>query len=223
MPKRKRTNDGKYSRKKPKQTQAQLIAKAKGELKYMDCTNGLAAWSITSAGQVYNVLTGITRGSAAYGNVIGNTIVMKGFEFRYNIIGCQTNVWVPADSYNCTRVLLFQWFPATTPGPADVLQYITLAETPFSPISANAYPKMKVLYDSLHTTYATNTEAGNWVSSTAVSKKVWIPGSKMKPIKFTSTGSLGFAENQVYLGYFGDSGTSPHPITAFTGRSHFYD
>jgi len=207
---------------KPKKTHESkaYIRAAIQEVKYTDANFAL---NPTFTGTNCNLTVAAQRGQGGYNNFIGNTITPKSLEIRWTIIGCTYSAFLASDAYNTTRVIVHQWMDADVPLSADILQYSGDGWAPYSPYQIESLKKMRVLKDFHKVTYSANCEGTSTNStSTCVSGKIVIPGSKLRPLTFAPTTNTCINGN-IYLYVASDSGTPPSPGIIFNSRLTFYD
>lgn len=137
----------------------------------------------------------------------GDQLMASSISFRYHV--------TVADSYNITRVILFQWYPQTNPGVSDVLNVAAGLEV-LSPYETDKASQFKILYDRSHTT--NQPYSGGAFSTQVVSKKIRIPRSKMQFVAASTTGS-----NKIYALYISDSAVATHPQMSSVYKLNFRD
>jgi len=221
MPKRARPVSISSRRTKPKTKHESkaYIRSAIQEIKVTDLNDNLGA---TTSLSMKNLTTNLIRGTAGLNNFIGNTITPKSLSIRWSISGCITNAFLPADAWNVTRLIVFQWASETAPVGAEILQYDASGYAPFSSLGLNSRGKLRMLADLQKATFLQTADTGNNMTSNIFTGKINIPGSKLLPIEFNQ-GTNTVIRNNVYLAGCSDSSISPSPLIVFSSRLTFYD
>jgi len=206
---------------KPKKTHESksYIRSAIQEIKY---TDGNYAFNPNQTGTNNSILTAMSRGTAGFNQFVGNTITPKSLEIRYTIVGCTTNVFAASDIYNTTRIIVHQWNDANVPLGADILQWSGGDWAPHSPYQVESYKKFRILADIQKVTYNNNSDNSNNMTSTCVTGKIKIPGSRMRPITFNPTTNT-TNNGCIYVYVCSDSSVPPSPGIVFSTRLTFYD
>lgn len=123
--------------------------------------------------------------------------------------------WEGADSYNHCRLMVFQWYPDTTPTGADILDSSVVPSSnahmyPYNTKTAESY---KVLYDTVRLCTAVSVPVTN-----TIQKKIRIPRPKIKFSAGTTTGT-----NKVYLLFVTDSAAAPNPNLTYHTKLNYRD
>lgn len=185
--KRQNTARSKQPKKKAR-TQAQTTqAIVKKELrrhtdwKYTDYV--LNGQQIYNSGFIVSVLTNLTRGDNGYQNFQGNIIKPQAITMKYYAH--------TTEIFNTLRVMLIQWFDSGVPALSGILQTTTSGIGVISPTLVTNKQYIKVLYDKTHmlapTAGGDTTVIG---AGTIEPVTVYIPGKRLKDVRFNSTSNV---------------------------------
>lgn len=176
--------------------------------------------AVSNAGTIVNLTGNLVRGDSFLNNFQGAKIVPIGIQFKWFMIGSQSNIALPADNTNGMRIIVFQWFDTTPPGLSNILENTTYIQN--SAIQINSRDKIRVLMDTSRTTYVSAFDSADNTVSTCFSGKKYIKGSRMQPIYFQATNDAAISGN-IYCLLISDSSVIPHPGIAFYSRITFVD
>jgi len=187
---------------------------------------------VPSAGTLF-LLNGIPQYNSAGGvspnpyERLGDRVVNDKLYLRY---GVANPTGLAADSYNACRVIVFWWANnlanASGPIPADVLEYVGIAQAPYSPLKytstlgmRGSRPQLTVLHDE---TYALSTSGPAMqvasltfpLNGRAVN---YVPGSA------PSGGLAAILGDALFLLVITDSASPPDADFAFAARLSYRD
>lgn len=219
--KRQRTQSISSRRVKPKlqRQDATVTAVVKKELrkktdwKYTD-TSAAQAASNTS-GTLTSLLANLSRGDNGLDQFSGNMIKPQAITFKYF---CNTN-----QVYNNVRVILFQWFDATAPTVATVLQTTSNIYAVLSPVLITSKPNIKILYDQTHT-FAPTASGDTTILGEGIVpvQTVYIPGKRLRAVKFNAS-STARSSGDLYLLHISDDSLATFPAISWYSRVTFSD
>lgn len=185
----------------------------KTDFKVTDASTASA--NVTSSGTIESLTRNLVRGDNAKDNFIGSVVKPHGIYLKYNL---HTN-----QDYNSCRVMVFQWMDNVVPTPGGILESIA---TNLGTLSAKLWTNsefIKVLYDK-HCVLAptaggdTNTVLGQgtfWDT-------IYIPGRKLKRMKFNSTTNT-VQDGALYILFISDDSLTSYPVINYYSRVTFDD
>ena len=182
--------------------------------KYTDfALNGTA---IYNTGQISSMLSNLTRGDNGFQNFQGNIIRPSGLLVKYKLDTTQV--------FEHCRVMLIQWFDANTPVLAGLLQTTTTGLGTISPTLVTNKAYIKVLYDKTHSLAPTASDGAGNVVGAGVPEPVtvYIPGKRLKPIRYASTSNTVQDGDLILLAVSDDTALSTVNLT-FYSRVTFSD
>jgi len=183
------------------------------DVKYTDVSALLS--NITYTGSIVSATTNLVRGLAGIDNFQGNIITPVGFTGKFTFSSGVNNNAV-------CRIMVFQWFDASVPTLAGILQNTTTGFATMSPVLVTNKSQIRVLFDR---SYYVNVEAGGDTTSIGnggITSKFYIPGSRLKKIKYNSTTNA-IQDGAIYTLYLTDDNTANFPQYAFYNRLSFTD
>lgn len=205
-------------RKVPRTSQSTVSAQVKKELRkqtdWKYCDQTLTAVGVSSTGAVYGLLNTLVRGHAGLNNFDGNIIRPQAITFKY--------YWNTDQAFNTVRVLIVQWNDVTIPTPGSILQAIGTGLGTISPVNINNKSFMKVLYDKTHILAPTAGDASTAYGEGVVYDQVYIPGKRMKPIRYNATSNTVVTGN-LYLLQISDDSIATFPTIHWYSRVTFSD
>lgn len=178
------------------------IANKAGEKKFFATTSGGFQgidWTgtITSISDVSQGDTDVTRD--------GDQIYIRSLEMSWEV--------AVGDTYNIVRLIVLQWFPATTPTISDILLTSGNNDSVLSPYSHDTRFQFKVLYDrKIHV----NTDRPNM----SLRFRIW-RNFRFRRIQYIGGGTTG--QNKIYILKISDSGAVPNPTMANFAKMNFSD
>jgi len=178
---------------------------------YTDVT---ASGGVSNAGTFVNLLSNLNRGLNGIYGYSGNSINPSGLRLKY--------YWSTDQVHNSVRVLLFQWFDATVPVLAGILQSTTSGQATISPMLTTNLQYIKVLYDEQHMIAPTASDNGAVLGSGVASGDVYIPGKRLKQIKFNSTSNT-VQDGCLYMLLLSDDSVLSYPQCTYYARLTFTD
>jgi len=190
------------------QPPAYVARNAIDEAKIMDVA--AVNQSLFSAGSMFNLYTGIARGTSSLGQFIGNKLNPTGIDLRVTFHFSP----VPgADDFNLCRCILFQWFLAGVPLPADILQTTSI----LSPIQWTNKDNIKVLSDRTEIV-----ESNLGTDRLAHTYRVYIKGKNIRQTEFPSAGIIP-QRGGLYCLVYSDSTVIPDPLLDIYTRVTYHD
>lgn len=169
---------------------------------------------VSSTGTIVNLLNSANRGLNGLNGYSGNTINPAGLRLKY--------YWSTDQVHNSVRVLLFQWFDATVPVLSGILQSITTGQATISPMSTTNLQYIKVLYDGHHLIAPTAADGGSVFGSGTAHADVYIPGKRLKQIKYNSTSNV-VQDGCLYMLLLSDDSVLNFPQCTYYSRLTFTD
>lgn len=169
---------------------------------------------VSSTGTIVNLLNSANRGLNGLNSYGGNTINPSGLRLKY--------YWSTDQVHNSVRVLLFQWFDATVPVLAGILQSTTTGQATISPMSTTNLQYIKVLYDGHHMLAPSAADGGSVLGSGTASADVYIPGKRLKQIKYNSTSNV-VQDGCLYMLLLSDDTVLSFPQCTYYSRLTFTD
>lgn len=201
-------------RKKPVQRKAPMYKTPKAEYKDIMYTDVSGAGGVTNAGTMVSLLSSISRGDNGINNFRGNTINPWSLRFKY--------YWSTTQSYNAVRVLIFQWFDATTPALSGIVQSVATGTATISPMLVTNLQYIKVLYDGHHMIAPTAADGGTVLGEGVACADVYIKSKKLKPIRFNS-GTNVVQDGCIYALLLSDDAVVSYPQCVYYSRIAFTD
>lgn len=169
---------------------------------------------VSSSGTFVNLLSSANRGLSGLNGYSGNTINPSGLRVKY--------YWSTDQSYNSVRVLLFQWFDATTPALSGIVQSTTAGQATISPMMTTNLQYIKVLYDGHHMLAPSAADGGSVLGQGVASADIYIPGKRLKQIKFNSTTNV-VQDGCLYMLLLSDDSVLSFPQCTYYSRLTFTD
>jgi dienelactone hydrolase len=169
---------------------------------------------VSNAGTFVNLLTSANRGLNGINGYSGNTINPSGLRLKY--------YWSTDQAHNSVRVLLFQWFDATVPALNGLLQSTVSGQATLSPMLTTNLQYIKVLYDGHHMIAPTAADGGSVLGSGTACADVYIPGKRLKQIKFNSTYNT-VQDGCLYMLLLSDDSVLNFPQCTYYARLTFTD
>lgn len=169
---------------------------------------------VSSSGTFVNLLSSANRGLAGLNGYSGNTINPSGLRVKY--------YWSTDQAYNSVRVLLFQWFDATTPALSGIVQSTTAGQATISPMMTTNLQYIKVLYDGHHMLAPSAADGGSILGQGVASADIYIPGKRLKQIKFNSTTNV-VQDGCLYMLLLSDDSVVSFPQCTYYSRLTFTD
>lgn len=161
-------------------------------------TGALINWN----GTIFNLLQNLARGDNSLNNFRGDSITPLSLKMRYTLLA--------NDQPQNMRVVIFQWFQASTPSINGVFDtpntFIGTALAPFSDKQFDNRRTYKILYDKFHN--LTNSGAGD--SNISQGAEVFIPASAFRRIEFVYNSATP-QTGGIYCACISDSGAVTHP------------
>lgn len=123
--------------------------------------------------------------------------------------------WTLGDSANVCRLILFQWYPTSTPAVADILD-TSIGSAPQYMYETDKGNQYKILFDR---TYSVNDNYSGQAKQ-FMSKRIKIrpPRKKIQFLNGSTDGS-----NKIYFLNMSDSSVVPNPTHEFLMRVNFID
>lgn len=185
----------------------------KTDWRYTDVSS--AAASVSSTGTITSLLGNLVRGDAGLDNFQGNEIKPQALLFQYYLTTQQT--------YNSMRVMIIQWFDAGTPVLSGILQNTTTSIATISPTLVTNKRYIKVLYDKTHILAPTaGGDATVLGYGTAEPVKVYIPGKRLRAVKYNSSNNT-VQDGNLYVIAVSDDSVPSYPGIWWYSRVTFSD
>lgn len=184
----------------------------KADWKY--CDNSSAGANSTSSGTITSLLAPMSRGDTGLDTFDGNLINPSGITVKYTF---NTN-----QSYNAVRFMVFQWFDSSTPQTSGVLATTTVGLAVLAPVYAANKPLVKVLYDKTHIIAPTAADGGTIYGQGVCYGSVYIPGKRIKPVRFSSQ-STAVQDGNIYILQISDDSLTTFPTVHWHSRVTFTD
>lgn len=221
--KRRASTQGGSSAKKPRvqRQDATVTAVVRKELrkktdwKYTDVS--LNQVGVSNGGQILSLLGNLIRGDTGFDNFEGNMIKPQAITLKY--------YWHTNQTYNTVRLMVLQWFDSTTPTVAGILQSAGIpALTTISPTLTTNKPLLKVLYDCSHSIAPTASDATFTNIAMGVTQPitVYIPGKRLRPVKYNST-MAARQDGDIFCLVISDDTLPNHPVVSMYSRVTFSD
>lgn len=163
------------------------------EKKYLVTTSG-GPQNVDYSGTVASI-SDVPQGLSDSGRE-GDQIYLRSIEFSWQaFIG---------DTFNVLRLIVFQWYPPTTPTVADIILATAVGSTDivFAPYNHDKRYNYKILYDKTVSLDAVK------ANTSGVIRKYIIKGFK-RHIQYEATGTTG--TNKIYILKASDSAAVSHP------------
>jgi len=170
--------------------------------------------SVGSSGTTKSLFDNLVRGDLGKDNFDGDNITPKWVRVRYSVNTAAS----AADSYNQVRVIIFQSKLLGTASPGGVLDLSATSGTVSAPLSQRLEDRLKdykVLYDHTHCV----NNSGNQQEFA----DVFIKGSRLTQVDFTSTGTLSITRGDIAVLYISDDGVADNPDFNMYARVKFSD
>jgi len=181
--------------------------------KYTD--NNVTTTNVTSTGTITSLLANLVRGDAGKDNFGGNQINPQGITLRYFFTTNQT--------YNSVRFIVFQWFDAATPVPAGILENASVGVAVVSPTLITNKQYIKVLHDETHLLAPTASGDSTVLGyGTTPAVKVYIPGRRLRKVRYNSTANT-VQDGNIYALVISDDSLSSYPVVTWYSRVTFSD
>lgn len=179
----------------------------KTDWKYADYS--VAANAVYYNAQPVSLLTNLTRGNLGINNFIGNVIRPQAITLKY--FGQSSEIW------EVLRIVVFQWFDAVTPFTSGILQDSTLNYALVSPTLVTNKQYIKILYDQSHSLAPTaggdTTVIGSGITSPVT---VYIPGKRLRPVRYNSGNNTCQDGNIYVLALSGDTALATVNLTMYS-------
>lgn len=159
---------------------------------------------VSTSGVVFDLLSNLSPGVGGKDAFIGQKINPVGLNLNWSVI--------LGDNTNLMRLILFQWFDASTPVPSGVLQGNCL-----STVNLVNRENIKVLRDELVSMALMATGGYNQACG-----KFYVKSKKMIPAQYNVDLSK-FQKGGLYLLVISDSVITPNPTVSFYSRCTFLD
>lgn len=209
---------GKQSSTKSKANQTVIYKKTpvyktpKSETKYTDLA--VSNTSVTSSGYINSLLSNLVRGDNGLNQFQGNMIYPKYVQVDYYTYSNQT--------YNAIRIMVFQWMDSATPVLSGVLANTAAGIAPISQTLVTNKGFIKVLYDDRHIIAPTAGGDTTPVGFACHMGKAFIPGSKIKPIRYNSSSNV-VQDGNIYILAVSDDSVPTYPAMYFHSRVAYTD
>lgn len=195
-----------------RQTVIYKTPKPKLDVKYTD--NSLSNGAVSSSGTFTSVLSNMVRGVNGLNAFVGNNIQPVYLQVDY--------YWNTNQTFNSCRLMIFQWFDATTPVLSGILQNTSTGIGTISGTFITNKPYMKVLYDDKFiiapTAGGDTTSIGNGVHYGCA----FVPAKKLKPVRFNSITNA-VQDGNIYVLVLSDDIAPTYPAVTFNSRLAFTD
>lgn len=168
----------------------------------------------TSSGTVVSLFANLSRGDNGFDHFEGNIINPQAITLKYYCTTQQT--------YNSVRVFIFQWFDASTPTLSGILGTVSVATNVIAPTNTSNKPIMKVLYDRTHTFAPSAGDAAVVGYGVVDTQTVYIPGKRLKQVKFNST-TTAVQDGNIYILHLSDDSLTSYPQLTYFSRVTFSD
>jgi len=188
------------------------IAKCIGEKKYFNLAGTLSA---TAAGSIID-LSAIAQGQTDSTRE-GDQLTLTSVLFKHY---WQVSTSTGADLYNIGRVIIFQWFPATTPTVGDILFPFGTGLEPLGYYYHDTRYNYRILYDSTSTMTQSAVGVYNENSVTRVRSAKILKFAKniIQYSAATTTGAY-----KIWMLAISDSNVVPHPVLAYASKVNYKD
>jgi len=197
----------------PAQTVAvKKIVEKQADTKYTDFTDSVG---VSTAGHIFHLTSNLARGDDGLNGFEGNIIKPKGLTVRYFFA-------VENISHGLCRCIIFQWNDDNSPALSDVIQDAAAAASvlPMQPTEISRKSVMKVLHDDLYYIVPYNGVAAN--TQGAISTKIYVPGYRMRTIRFNPSSSA-ITCGAIYMLVLSDDATTPGVAAGLSSRLSYTD
>ncbi len=223
MKRRNPSADAQFPRKKARQNTSQLAQtqaivrrelKKRIDWKYTDHSQSVT--NVTSTGAITSLLANLTRGDLGKDNFGGNHVIPQAITLKYYMTTNQ--------NYNSCRLMVFQWFDSATPAVTGIIESNSLHVGTISPTLITNKSYIKVLYDQTHLMAPTAMDGAGNVGGNGLIQpvKVYIPGKKLKPIRYNS-GTNVVQDGNLYVLIISDDSLTSYPLVTWYSRVTFSD
>ncbi len=171
-------------------------------------TDTQASFSVSTAGSSISLLNVISRGETGFNDFVGNQIMPKWLQVRYEVTVGTGQV------RNMLRVMIVQSNLLGTPTPADLLQAINAQISPLSARNHDRQTNYKILHDELH--------AVNENGTPNIVRNIFIPGNKLRKVTFDDPG-LNLTSGGISILTISDDAIVAFPAIAWYSRIKFSD
>jgi hypothetical protein len=169
--------------------------------------------STTASGEVYNLLSNLSRSNVAGVNSLqGNLIKVSKISLKGNFLMSQT-------AGNVCRVILFRWMDATLPTASGVTTYAGSGSvSPYAPILWTNVHKIKVLFDKI---VPLSFKGG----ATIGEFETILSGASLPPVQFPSGGTSGLTPqmNGLFVLTISDDLVVSYPVATFVAEILYTD
>jgi len=186
-----------------------MYKQPKVDLSYTDVT---ATGTVTAGGTLVPLLSSITRGDAGINNFRGNIINPWSLRFKY--------YWSTNQTYNSVRVLIFQWYDASSPALNGIVQSASTGIATISPMLVTNIDYIKVLYDKHHIIAPLAGGDSTPIGYGVCDGDVYIKSKKMKPIRFNATSNV-VQDGNLYCYFISDDNVPSYPSVTYYSRLAF--
>lgn len=202
-------------RKKPVRQQQVVIYKApkpKLDVRYTDTafSNG----AISSSSTFQSVLTNLVRGDAGLNNFQGNNIQPLYLQVDY--------YWNTNQTHNSCRLMVFQWFDASTPSLGGIVQSGVTGLGTISPTLVTNKPYIKVLHDDRFIFAPTAGGDTTVVGQGVHQGSCFIKQKKLKSVRYNSSTNI-VQDGNIYVMMVSDDIAPTYPACTFYSRLAFTD
>lgn len=182
--------------------------------KYTDHSQSVT--NVTSTGAITSLLANLVRGDAGKDNFGGNMITPQAITLKYYFATQQT--------YNSCRIMVFQWFDSATPAVTGIIESNATHIGTIAPILITNKSYIKVLYDQTHLLAPTAMDGAGNVGGFGITQpvKVYIPGKKLKTIRYNS-GTNVVQDGNLYVLLISDDAITSYPFVTWYSRVTFSD
>lgn len=188
--------------------------RAASDLKYTDVSSGYA--NAPASGTIVSATSNLVRGTGGIDNFVGNTLKPTGFQGKFIFTTNNQN-------FSNVRVIVFQWFDASVPTITGILQNGgSSPQCVLSPVLVTNKSQINVLYDRNWYMAPTAGDSSFIAGQGGFTDKFYIPGSRLRRMKFNS-GTSALQDGGIYVLYVTDDPTATFPQFAFYNRLSFMD
>lgn len=181
--------------------------------KYTD--NSAVVTNISSTGTITSLLANLIRGDAGKDNFGGNIVTPQAITIRY--------FWTSQQTYNAVRFMVFQWFDSGTPAVTGVIESNATTTGTLSPVLITNKQFIKVLYDETHVIAPTaggDATPIGYGASPAI--KIYIPGKRLKQVRYNSTTNV-VQDGNLFCLAISDDSLPNYPQVSWYSRVTFSD
>lgn len=184
------------------------------DIKYTDVSSGYA--NAPASGTIVSATSNLVRGTAGIDNFVGNTLKPTGFQGKFIFTTNNQN-------FSNVCVMVFQWFDASVPTITGILQNGgNSPQCVLSPVLVTNKSQINVLYDRHWYMAPTAGDSSFIAGQGGFTDKFYIPGSRLRRMKFNS-GTSALQDGGIYVLYVTDDPTATFPQFAFYNRLSFMD